>query len=248
MSADVGDNSKKLSEIDVVSSLNDDDVFVFERNNISYKMSYADFRRHVIECMLSQLSIGSAASCDGSEFAPFAHTHDYTDLSFFPSYGKDSPEPVLPSTDSYTIGYFDTIKYLPGYNEKKTSRISVDVPLRREYFDNQLTSYERHSIGDLLLVNTGKITLYEYLREIYGAELTTYNGLSNVNINKISATNGFVIPNGTTFTCNSSEFKDACAAFSTDKQSTATSFTVPVIDSFFKFNPGLRNTDPTEKI
>ena len=136
MSVDVSNSSRKLSEIGVVSSLNDDDLIVFERDNASYKISYADFRDYVMTCMSSQLSIGSAASCDGSEFAAFAHTHDYTDLSFFPSYGKDSPEPVLPSSDTYTIGHFDTVKYFPGPDVCTASRVDVAGPLSKSEFDN----------------------------------------------------------------------------------------------------------------
>lgn len=53
MSSDISDSSKKLSEIDVVSSLNDDDFLMFERESESYKISYASFKNYVVECMSS---------------------------------------------------------------------------------------------------------------------------------------------------------------------------------------------------
>ena len=245
--SEISDSSKKLSEIDVVSTLAADDLLIFERGQESFKIRYEDFKSYIASCLSSQLSVGSAALCNNSDFALFAHWHDYTDLSFFPSYGMNSPDPVLPVTSSYTIGKFEIIKNLPGYNEYSYNTITVDVPLKQTYIDNQLTGYNPHSIGDLLFIDTGNLTLEEYLTSIYGASLADYAGVQNIDINSQSF-DGFVIPNGTTFSCQQNEFTDACKVFSSTKKETATRFTVPVLDSFFKVNPGLRKTDPTQKI
>ena len=72
-----------------------------------------------------------------------------------------------------------------------------------------------------MLINTGKMSLQDYLSGVYGAALTSYNGKINVNISA-DGFDGFVIPDGTTFMCRQDEFNDACQAFSQDKTGNAT--------------------------
>lgn len=77
-------------------------------------------------------------------------------------------------------------------------------------------------MGQLLLVNTGKMSLLEYLSGVYGAGIASYDdGTQNVDISSPNF-DGFVIPNGTTFSCGPSEFSEACKVFSQSKQQTAT--------------------------
>lgn len=60
---------------------------------------------------------------------------------------------------------------------------------------------------------------------------------NNININD-SSFDGFVIPNGRTFTCAADKFKSACRLYAGNEN--ATSFKVPDLSSkFFKCDPGL---------
>ena len=58
----------------------------------------------------------------------------------------------------------------------------------------------------------------------------------NININD-SSFDGFVIPNGKTFSCASDKFKTACRLYAGNEN--ATQFTVPALPKFFKCDPGL---------
>ena len=241
MPIDISESSKKLSEIDVVSSLADNDMLVLERGTESYNISYSTFKHYFFDEMTKLLNIGSIASCDQSEYAKFAHYHDYTDLWFFPSYGPNAAKSVEPIESCYMTGKFNITKYYPGYDKKSHNTISVYIPNGNDTLDNQLTSYSSYSIGDIKLIDTGKMPLSTYLSVVYGAKLTPDNLNVDIHSDKFD---GFVVPNGFTFECSQSEFKDACKYFSANKQNTATSFTVPVLNSFFKLNPGLRSTNP----
>lgn len=68
--------------------------------------------------------------------------------------------------------------------------------------------------------------------------MTYPDGTENVDIHSENF-NGYVIPNGTTFTCEIDEFQDACEKFSSSKQKSATSFTVPVLRDFPRLNPNI---------
>lgn len=65
-----------------------------------------------------------------------------------------------------------------------------------------------------------------YLTSYRKYHLIPYGSVQNVNINDPSF-DGFVIPNGATFTCGENDFKEACAKYSSTRSEKATSFTVP---------------------
>lgn len=68
--------------------------------------------------------------------------------------------------------------------------------------------------------------------------MTYPDGTENIDIHSKNF-NGYVIPNGTTFTCEIDEFQDACEKFSSSKQKSATSFTVPSLQNFPRLNPNV---------
>jgi len=79
--------------------------------------------------------------------------------------------------------------------------------------------------------NNPDTTFEQYLRACRGiSRFSWYDGKHNVDISDPEFS-GYVVPNGTTFTCASNEFQDACRAFAGN--ASATSFTVPDLDSYF---------------
>lgn len=68
------------------------------------------------------------------------------------------------------------------------------------------------------------------LQEQYGSKMCRYPG-GKLNIDIFSEDfDGWVFPNGMTFTCKPGEFRNAVAAFGTSR----TSFQVPKLDTFFQ--------------
>ena len=91
-----------------------------------------------------------------------------------------------------------------------------------------------------------KCTFGHYLSSYRGYATKTYaNGNVNIDIYNESF-DGWVVPNGTTFACGANDFKDACAVYSSSKSPTATSFTVPNLNTFISCNPGVQTTNAIE--
>ena len=188
------------------------------------------------------IGLGSAAMCNGIEFAPFAHGHDYSDIWYFSSYGPNSynsdPSNRNPLCCVYD-GKFTIVKYEPGVNKKSTYQISAWQPSKQEELRNELSVYNQHKVGDVQLLAVNDFYTY----------LTAYRGYSivdgNIDINA-SSFDGYVIPNGKEFICPSNKFYSACAAYSANKSRTATRFTVPnLTNTFFKCDPGLPTSQMT---
>jgi len=97
--------------------------------------------------------------------------------------------------------------------------------------DGSTSNFNFSNINDLLY-NVGDIQMFlidnfqYYLTNYRNYQLTDYSGKTNVNID-LDGFDGFVIPNGTTYYCQPSQFKKACEMFSRDRNPEATSFTVP---------------------
>lgn len=225
---DIDESSRKLSELDRLSTINDNDYLVFERGDQSYKMSYSNFKQNVYSMISSRLGLGTISSHEADEFAKFAHGHSYTDFWYYSSYG--------PSTDNeqscYYAGKFEVSKYGPGESISSMHEISVYVPTMKNELDNQLTSYKRYAFGELVFINSGKMVLSDYLTSAWGYQIVS----GNIDIHA-SSFNGFVVPNGTTFTCEPNEFISAKAAFAENGDTGATKFTVPNLTAFFKSCP-----------
>ena len=138
----------RISELPEASSLNIDDYLVFQKDTISYKIPISNF----ISVLQSNTHLKSSASCESTQFAPFAHGHDYTDFWFFPSY------PTSSSIDSRQIsccGHFNVTKYLPGYENSISSSLCIWQPLDdNKSIYEKLSSYERYEIGDIQFVAT----------------------------------------------------------------------------------------------
>ena len=67
----------------------------------------------------NSIGAGSAAKCDATVFAPFAHGHDYSDMWYFPSYGPNSKNSIAENRNPLCCMYdgkFKIVKYLPGVN------------------------------------------------------------------------------------------------------------------------------------
>ena len=94
MSVDVlPDSSKKISELPELKEVPDSAYLVFERGSSSYKISFSDFKNYVFSNISSELSLGTMAYKDSTEYSKFAHSHSYSDFWFFPSYGPQSNNP-----------------------------------------------------------------------------------------------------------------------------------------------------------
>ena len=236
----------RISELTELSSLNDDDYLVLQRNDgvrkQSYKISFNNFKSQ-FQKKINTLGIGSAAYCNAIQFAPFAHGHDYSDIWYFPSYGPQSHnvDPVNRSSlCCINNGEFNIVTYKPGIDQKQQTTIQVWQPPLTNTFINEVSAYNlhyMHKVGDVQLLAVNDFNTY--LTSYRKYEMT--NG--NVNIYPSSSQyvfDGFVIPNGQTFTCAYNKFKSACKAYSSSHNENATSFTVPnLLDTFFKCDPGL---------
>ena len=138
-------------------------------------------------------------------------------------------------------GVFHVVKYGPGANISAVHEISCWQPPVKEGIVNEVPAFTQHRIGDLqmLAVNDFKTYLTSY------RNYQLLDGDANINIDSPKF-DGFVIPNGHTFTCAASKFKSACLKYSSSKSATATSFTVPDLrDTFFKCDPGLPTAQMT---
>ncbi len=94
-------------------------------------------------------------------------------------------------------------------------------------------------IGELQFLPVSNFN--SYLTKHRGYKLINIGGQVNVDINDESF-DGWVIPNGCTYRCSRSTFKDACRVYSITKTETAESFSVPCVDRFLLMNC---NTDST---
>lgn len=236
----------KISELPELSALNNDDYLVLQRDTSgkqSYKIKFSDFKEHFLN-RFNQIGIGSAARCNASQFAPFAHGHDYTDLWYFPSYGPSSfnvEEKNKSKLCCVCDGYFSIMKYGPGVDNELSSPYTLSVwqPPGNPEIKNELTAYRRYKVGDLqcLAVNN----FYQYLTEYRGYEIVD----GNINVTA-DTFDGFVVPNGQTIRCAASQFKSACKMYAEGNNPNATSFTLPnLTDTFFKCDPGLPASEMT---
>lgn len=140
----------------------------------------------------NSIGTGSASRCDATEFAPFAHAHDYSDIWYFPSYGPDSQNSDAANRNPLCCTYdgkFKIVKYLPGLNKKQIYEISAwQPPVRNKLYD-ETTLYTQYKVGDLQLIASRDFSTY----------LTSYRHYTmsnnNIDITKFSF-DGFVIPNG----------------------------------------------------
>lgn len=216
----------RISDLDELSTLSDNDLLVLQSNNTSYKMSFNDFKRELKDKIESSFKVTSTISCEMMQFAPFAHGHNYTDMWFFPSYT---------SANGNYCGSFNIVKHLPGNGLSNMHELSVWQPKNLGTNDNvvETSSSSNYHVGDIQFIASSNFKTY----------LTAYRGytINNSNIDiSLSSFDGFVIPNGATFTCQANEFQDACRAYSPSHDPYATSFTVPNLSNmFFKCDPGL---------
>lgn len=233
----VSDESKKVSELEQVSSLLDDDYLVFQKDNHSYKLKFADFKQYVLDNISSYMGLSSMAFHDIEEFAPFAHKHDYTDMWFFPSYGPGSGNAAYidPLCCTY-CGKFNVTRHYPGQDAKKNYEISVCTPLPKD--PSVVKPQNIYSVGDTVLFapKDAKVFIEEILKQKIAD--------GNIDIHDPDFS-GFVVPNGQTFTCQPNEFTKACKMYSSTKDENATSFTVPDLNGlFFKSLPGSQYGSP----
>ena len=230
----------RISELSELSSLGDDDFLILQRNEgndkKSYKIAFSDFKKQFIETFNSKY-VKSAGQCNESQFAPFAHGHDYSDVWYFPSYGpasKNSNPENRSSLCCICNGTLDVVKYGPGVGTSEISQLSVWSPRVRTGVKNELAVYSQYKIGDLQFLAVKD--LFHYLSAYRGYKIT--NG--NIDINSQSF-DGFVIPNGQQIKCSSNTFKGACKAYAGNQY--ATSFKLPdLTNTFFACDPGLPQT------
>lgn len=234
----------RISEMPELSALGDNDYLVLQHSSgntkRSYKIPFSSFKTQFIS-KFNTIDVKSAAFCDASLFAPFAHGHDYTDFWYFPSYGPDSfnsnPDNVNPLCCVYD-GKFTIVKYLPGVNERSINVISAYQPPATESLVNEAQTYaDMHGIykpGDLQFLAVKNFK--DYLVKCRGYQL---NGTGNIDINSQSF-DGFVIPNGQRYVCATNKFKTACKLYSSSQSENAIEFTVPDLHNMFvKCDPGL---------
>lgn len=226
---DIDESSRKLSELDQLSSIGENDYIVLERGSKSFKMSYKDFKKNVFQEISSRLGLGTISAEDPVEYAKFDHGHPYTDFWYFSSYGPQSEDP------SYRIGTFNVDTYGPGQNVSTHTNIPAYAPKYKQVFEDQTQQYTPYGLGQIIFINSGKKIFQTYLHDMWNLDIVDYSGIKNIDINSSNIPNGtecFAIPNGATLTCNPNEFKDACRMFAGNEN--ATSFTVPDIDMFLK--------------
>lgn len=230
---EIDQSSKKISELPSLSVLPDDALFIVEhvsgQTSASYKLPYKDFRAAIMPQLSASLKLGTMAQQDENAYALAAHGHDFTDFWFFPSYGPNSNNKQYKSAVSCNVyGQFDIVKYGPGL-ARTLSSISVCSPKMDADVDVD-PPYNPTTIGDLQMLAVN-CTFEHYLTAYRGYALKTYpDGTKNVDIFAPSF-DGYIIPNGTTFTCKDTEFKDACKAYSGSQS--AQKFTVPCLSTFF---------------
>lgn len=230
----------RISELTELSSLNDDDYLVLQQNSNagkqSYKIKFMDFKSQ-FQSKFKDIGVKSAAYCNAAQFSPFAHGHDYSDIWYFPSYGPDSQN--IDKDNGTQIGKFNVITYGPGIDNSTITSIDAWQPQFQHQLINEISAYNKncmHKVGDLQLLAVKNF--YTYL-----TSYRKYNIInSNIDINPSNdyVFDGFVIPNGQTFSCAYDKFKSACKMYSSSHNENATSFTVPdLTNTFFKCDPGL---------
>ena len=191
------------------------------------------------------MQLGTMSQHDLEEYSKFAHGHDYTDFYFFPSYGPQSNNSEYKDASKCQVyGRFDITKYLPGEDAKHTYSISACGPEFVEHINNGV--YQSRRVGDIQLLAID-CTFEKYLTDCRKYQLIESNGRKNVDINHASF-DGYVIPNGMTYTCAADQFKDACRAYSSSHSENATSFTVPDLAGFFKGNPATQTSNAMQRI
>lgn len=188
------------------------------------------------------------------EYAKFAHGHNYSDFWFFPSFGPQSKNKSIDvdytnpaSCDLY--GVFNVTKYGPGIDVLSTNSISVYAPKQVVVSVDQTINYNPHTIGDLQHFTMTNCTFETYLTGnpadgYCGYKLDRSGAVANIDIYS-SSFDGWVVPNGKTYSCGANDFKAACRIFSGSE--TATSFTVPNLYSFVSCNPANVETNAIEQ-
>lgn len=247
--SEVNIESKKISELPNKEKLSDNDLFIFERtdedgNKKSYKISYSQIKDYVTDNLVKILNAKSMSYCDADDYAKFTHGHDYSDFFFFPTYGPQSRNPDYMTMEScYCIGKFDIRTYDQGYYNYTDHEMSVCIPKDLTDLSEIEKFNEERKIGELKFL--GIQNFNTYITEVLKQKIKTYpDGTSNIDIDDNNFL-GYVVPNGTQFTCDSDEFKDACEAYGNNK--TATSFTVPNFSNFLRANNNTNSSiDPDE--
>ena len=232
---EVDAGSVRISELPALSTVLSNAMFVFERGNASYKISYESLKNYIFNNLSAILDLGSIAYEDREKYAKFAHGHDYTDFWFFSSYGPNSKnDEYKDPAKCQTYGRFDIVKYLPSIDRKYETSISVCAPAFQTRHVDETLSYEAKMVGEIqpLAIYT---TFEHYLVNYRKYQLIYVNGISNIDIYG-NGFDGYVIPNGTTYNCGANDFKDACAKYAGNPY--ATSFKVPTLTSFIKGNAG----------
>lgn len=234
MNSEISQTSRKISQLPA-GRIHADNWLVFEKpGESSFRIKYSDFRADVIRRLDSMLKFGTMASQDKENFSYFAHGHDYSDVRFFPSYGKDSENPNYPdNSNCVKIGEFKTVVY--GHADTLSSKtVDVCVPYMPSGLQNDLSSWRPWKVGDIQSICVEN--LRTYLTSVRGYEIKRYpDGTENIDI-EAAGFDGYVIPNGTMFTCRPDEFQTACRMWSSTKQSNSTSFRVPSLNGFVRAN------------
>lgn len=226
----------RISELPELSALGDDDYLIIQRRESSqqsYKVKFSDFKTNFLS-KFNSIGVGSASKCDAITFAPFAHGHDYSDMWYFSSYGPNSKNSIAANRNPLCCMYdgkFKIVKHLPGLNQKQTYEISAWQPPVKNELCDETVLYAQYKVGDLQLIASKNFNNY----------LTSYRNYrlvdNNIDITH-SSFDGFVIPNGQTFRCSASQFREACQMYAGNPN--AMSFTVPNLsNTFFKCDPGL---------
>lgn len=120
----------RISELEEISSLANDDFLVLQRDTEdskqSYKVKFSNFKR-AFDSHLHEHGVKSAAQCAEDEFSKFAHAHDYSDFYYYPSYGPESKVDAN-KQNCKCFGKFNIMKYLPGYDIYESNEICCWQP------------------------------------------------------------------------------------------------------------------------
>ena len=241
----VNQSSLRISELPQLDSVKNDSYLVVEckdgSNKQSFKIKYSALKNQIYDSLDDLYHLGSMAYCDKDDFAKLAHGHDYSDIRFFPSYGPNSNNPTYKNEICCDVyGTASISSYLAG-TASTSKTVKICGPKAKQTIIDDTASLKLKLPGDLQMLAISQ-PFENYLTSYRKYSLIDINGKRNIDI-MADTFDGYVIPNGTTYNCKASEFKDACKLYSTSKNENATSFTVPTLDKFFKCNPGVQTTN-----
>ena len=251
--------SQPVSQLSSIEEISATDIYIVERNHgsehFNKKLTYSSLSSRVLHDISARLNFNTMAYKEAWEYSLKSHEHDYSLVDVFPQYMSSEVidqyrrdwQYTAAQVQSYasnphsmkewigTVAIWQTSSICIGNDSRGRAiwqdryvEISTDIYMPHVIFPR----YAQPDIGEVRFLARNSCSASNANGLVYDAEHTGY----------------WAYPRGQTIACSTNQFQDACKMYGNQsKNGQDTSFTIPCLSNFIKFNPCTQAANAMQK-